>query len=123
MAEWNPISLDELVNEINESETDLNGELWNFWQLIKICPTKWEEHEYGKEGGGFWVVAICGEKVIWYNDIEEGFNISSYTNIGTIDGYYCNQDELSWSVIRLFDFVKFGENIIGQAGPPETLLP
>ena len=106
MASWSPITLDELFKEINKSETDLNGELWNFWQLIKIYPTKWEEQEFGSEGGGFWVVAICGTKVIWYNDIEEGFNISSYTIIGTLDGYYCNQDELSWSVIRLFDLIK-----------------
>lgn len=66
-------------------------------------------------------MAILGTKVIWFNDIEEGFNISDYKTYGEIDGYYCNKDELSWSVIRLFDLVKFGGNIIGQVGAPENL--
>jgi len=118
MTKWEPISLYELFDKIQKTETDLNGELWNFWQLIKVYPTKWKENKFGNEGGGFWVVAICGTKVIWYNDIEDGFNISNYNNIGEIDGYYCNQDELSWAVTRLFDLIKFGGDIIGQAGPP-----
>ncbi|QEM04182.1 hypothetical protein DIU31_011925 [Mucilaginibacter rubeus] len=122
MDKWEPISLKELFDKIHNTETDLNGELWNFWQLIKVYPTKWIENEFGNEGGGFWVVAICGTKVIWYNDIEEGFNTSNYEVFGKIDGYYCNQDELSWAVIRLFDLVKFGGDIIGQAGPPQSLV-
>lgn len=118
---WTPITLIDLYDQIQKTETDLNGKLWNFWQLIKIEPSKWKEPTYGNEGNGFWVVAICGQKVIWYNDIEDGFNISDYKNYGQIDGYYCNQDELSWSVIRLFDMIKFGGQIIGQAGPPTNL--
>ncbi|MBA9079874.1 hypothetical protein [Rufibacter quisquiliarum] len=59
---WEPISEFELLDEIQKTETELNGELWNFWQLIKIEPEKWAEHEYGQEGGGFWVVGICGKK-------------------------------------------------------------
>ncbi|SHH76140.1 hypothetical protein SAMN05421866_3682 [Chryseobacterium oranimense] len=121
MAEWKPISITELYDQILKTETDLTGELWNFWQLIKITPSKWIEKEYGDEGDGFWVVAICGTKIIWYNDIEEGFNISDYKNYGQIEGYYCNQDELNWAVTRLFDLIKFGGEIIGQAGPPQNL--
>lgn len=113
MTQWEPISENELYDQIQSTETNLNGELWNFWQLIKIDPVKWTEKEYGEEGGGFWVVAICGTKVIWYNDIEEGFNISDYKTFGEICDYYCNQDELSYSVTQLFDLVKFGGNIIG----------
>ncbi len=117
MTEWRPISESELYDQIQKTETDLNGELLNFWQLIKIDPVKWTEKEYGDEGNGFWVVAICGTKVIWFNDVEEGFNISDYRTYGQIEGYYCNQDELNWAVIRLFELVKFGGGIIGQAGP------
>ncbi len=106
MTEWKPLSLNELYDKIQKTETDLNGELGNFWQLIKIDPSKWAEKEYGVEGGGFWAVAICGTKVIWYNDIEDGFNISDYKTFGQIEKYYCNQDELSWTVTRLFDLIK-----------------
>ena len=120
---WTPITLIKLYDQIQKTETDLNGELWNFWQLIKIEPMKWQEVNYGKVGNGFWVVAICGHKIIWYNDIEHGFNISDYSTYGQIDGYYCNQDELNWSAIRLFDLIKFGGQIIGQAGPPINIKP
>lgn len=119
--EWEPISLAELQEQIQKTETELTGELWNFWQLIKIDPTKWAEKGYGDEGGGFWVVAICGPKIIWYNDIEDGFNISDYRIHGEIEGYYCNQDELSWAVRRLFGLVKFGGEISGQAGLPRAM--
>jgi hypothetical protein len=121
MTEWKPILITELYDQILKTENDLTGELWNFWQLIKTTPSKWTEKEYGDEGGGFWVVAICGTKIIWYNDIEESFNISEYKNYGQIEGYYCNQDELNWAVTRLFDLGKFGREVIGQAGPPQNL--
>ncbi len=121
MIEWKPISESELYDQIQKSETNLCGEHWNFWQLIQIYPEKWIETAFGDDGGGFWVVAICGKKVIWYNDIEYGFNISDYKTYGKIEGYYCNQDSLSQSVTRLFDLVKFGGNIIGQAGPPQEI--
>ena len=121
MTEWEAISFDELYDQIIKTEMDLNGKLYNFWQLIKIDPEKWTEEKYGNEGGGFWVVAICGTKVIWYNDIEEGFNISDYITYGQIEGYYCNQDNLSWAVTRLFDLVEFGGNIIGQCSPPISI--
>ena len=89
--------------------------------VIKINPEKWTEPDYGSEGGGFWVVGICGKKVIWFNDIEDGFNISDYNEYGKIEGYYCNQDELRWTVTHLFDLIKFGGDAIAQAGPPQSI--
>ena len=119
--EWKPITELELYDEIQKTELDLNGELSNFWELIRINPSKWQEPTYGTEGNGFWVVAICGKHIIWYNDIEEGFNISTYSIYGEINEYRCNQDELSWTVERLFSLVKFGGELTGNAGPPEPL--
>ena len=118
---WKPITEIEILVKILKTETDLNGELWNFWQLIKINPEKWTEPDYGSEGGGFWVVGICGKKVIWFNDIEDGFNISDYNEYGKIEGYYCNQGELRWTVTHLFDLIKFGGDAIAQAGPPQSI--
>jgi len=42
------------------------------------------------------VVAIYGKTIIWYNDIEEGFNHSSYRQYGEIKECWCNQDNLEW---------------------------
>ncbi len=121
-TEWKPISMSELYDEIQKTELDLNGELSNFWDLIQVNPSKWNESTYGKEGNGFWVIAICGQHIIWYNDIEEGFNISTYHIYGEINEYRCNQDELSCAVERLFSLVKHGGKLTGNAGPPKPLV-
>lgn len=103
---WAPISIGDLRNLILQGELELNDEQSNFWDLIKIEPEKWKEKKYGTEGGGFWVVAIFGKQVIWYNDIEEGFNTSTYKNYGEIEEYWCSQSELNYSVVILMNRIK-----------------
>lgn len=115
---WEPITLAELYDKILDSEQILSGDLFNFWHMIKIEPEKWQEEKYGAEGGGFWTVAIYGRSIILYNDIEEGFNISSYSKYGHIDEYCCNQDPLFVAVRECFNLITFGGHISGRAGPP-----
>lgn len=100
---WTPISLTKLEEWVSRGESRLQGEVLNFWKLIKIKPQKWQEKEYGEEGGGFWVVAIFGNQIIYFNDIEDGFNISPYETYGQIKEYWCNQSELDWEIIALFE--------------------
>jgi hypothetical protein len=114
---WQPITHTELQIEIKKTEHKLTQRLLSFWEVIKITPEKWKEDSNGVEGGGFWVVAIFGKQVIWYNDIEDGFNISAYTNYGEIDEYKCNQDEISWIIKRLFDAILTSSEIISRGGP------
>jgi hypothetical protein len=120
---WTPITIEEIYDMILTTERDLNGELLNFWELIKIYPEKWNEETYGKEGNGFWVVGLIGRRVIYFNDIEEGFNISDYKTYGTIDNYFCNQNKLVWAIQELFDLIKSGGHVQGQTGPPINLRP
>lgn len=54
------------------------------WRCIAIAPSKWGLSPLGDLGGGFWVVAIFGDSVIWYNDIEDGYNVSTYPTLGEI---------------------------------------
>ena len=53
---------------------------------------------WGDRDGGFWVVAVIGRHAVYFNDIEDGFNISRYEVAGTLVEYCCNQDELSDAV-------------------------
>ena len=94
MSNWKPIRFDELEEQIWLSEQALEGAALKLWELLKIEPTKWDCPPLGDEGGGFWVVALAGKKVIWYNDIEEGFNISKFESFGVIGEYCTNQLEL-----------------------------
>ena len=54
---WKPITFEKLYDLIIATENQLMGEQQNFWRLVKIEPEKWQENEFGNEGGGFWVVA------------------------------------------------------------------
>jgi hypothetical protein len=91
---WKPMTAEGLAREIQESEAQLSDIEATFWNLVKVVPQKWQLHPWGDDGGGFWVVAIFGNQVIYYNDIEDGFNTSIFSTLGTIDEYWCNDDEL-----------------------------
>ena len=101
MKKWEPYSRIEIEALINQSESEMNEKELRLWNAIKVPPEKWKEKTYGNEGGGFWVVALMGKSVLWYNDIEEGFNSSNFNEYGEISEYYCNQDELT-HIIRRF---------------------
>lgn len=101
--DWQPISSDELKENINSACVRMDMEQKQIWEQIRITPEKWIQHPWGDLGGGFWVVAITGKNVIWYNDIEEGFNCSSYTTYGTIAEYWCNQDDLDVAVQQIIN--------------------
>ena len=98
---WNPITLSELQEQINNGISKMSSEQHNVWNEISIVPEKWQENDYGKEGSGFWVVAIDANEIIWYNDIEEGFNVSKFSVTGKIEEYGAEQDELQWTINKL----------------------
>lgn len=116
--DWMPISEVELWDLVIRAEARMSPQLSRVWQAIKITPQKWSEPSYGKEGGGFWVVAVIGENAIWYNDIEDGFNRSSYRHHGELDEYVCNQDELEVAVQGVLALIETGINIIPRRSAP-----
>ena len=79
---------------INAALDRMTPPQFRLWQVIRIAPEKWTQHPYGISGGGFWVVALIGRAVIWYNDGEAGFNRSSFTRYGEINEFRCSQDDL-----------------------------
>jgi hypothetical protein len=118
---WRPTTLAELNNLIATGESEMSEEYTNIWNLVRITPVKWKEKPYGKRGGGFWAVGIYGAKVIWYNDIEEGFNISSYIKYGEIAEYWCNPDTLYQAIHRIAHAVHTGRDTGYSYGPPQPV--
>lgn len=109
---WTPISRNKLEDWILRGEQELHGEALNLWNQIKVEPQKWQEEEYGEMGGGFWIVAIFGKEIIYFNDIEDGFNISTYEEYGQIKKYRCNQSELNWVIDELYNRINNMNNQI-----------
>jgi hypothetical protein len=106
--EWQPITRNELLRHVTNLEYLFVDDQKCFWHFIRIEPEKWTEETMGMVGGGFWVVAIFGHKVLYYNDIEEGFNISPYHKYGVIDDYLPGQNLLHEIVGSLFASIKKG---------------
>ncbi len=103
---WKPISEVELLDRISSACDRMTPEQSRTWGIIKIHPQKWMEGTYGELGSGFWIIAIIDSSVIWFNDIEDGFNQSSYTEFGKIAEYGYNQDELEWAVQNVINLIR-----------------
>ena len=69
-------------------------------------------------GGGFWAVALIGPTVVWYNDIEEGFNRSRYSVYGQIDDYWRNDDELELTIEYLMTTLEKGTDLVRMRKKP-----
>lgn len=93
----------ELLNSlILESESLMNEETKSIWDEIKVEPNRWKEesNEWGYDS--FWVVAILGNEVIWFNDKTDGFNLSNFTENGYIDEYWeetTNLQNIMWHIL------------------------
>ena len=117
--EWQAISRESLDEIIEQELSEATAEERALFARTAVIPTKWQLSPWGDLGGGFWVVAVMDDRVLWYNDIEDGFNVSRFTNWGTIPSteYWCNQDELRWALAPLA-----GKPHL-KSGPPEFSPP
>jgi hypothetical protein len=97
---WKPITASELSALLARELKDCSAEQKAYFEGVRIPPVKWRLSPWGDEGGGFWAVAIHGSRVLWYNDIEAGFNVSRFDAEGSIPvrEYWCNQDTLRWAL-------------------------
>ena len=89
-----PMTEEAIKALIIKSRDEMNVEQKRLWDVIQIEPEKWQRGPWSDATNGFWAVATIGKTVIWYNEIEEGFNQSSFKTFGEIGEYWCNQDEL-----------------------------
>ena len=121
--EWTAQSEADLIAEINASWRRMTLPQRRFWEFIRIDPEKWPLPPYGDEGGGFWVVALVGRTVVWFNDIEDGFQRSHYSQYGHIEEYWCNEDNLEWTVQALLNALDSGHDPGPFAGPPQPFDP
>jgi len=109
---------EDIWDELNAAQERLTVRQANLWNAIRIQPEKWEQTPWGTEAGGFWAVGLIGNVVIWWNDIEDGFNRSSFDRYGIIKEYWCNQDELEHTLQQLLDILDTGDDKRPRCGPP-----
>jgi hypothetical protein len=120
-SDWRPVTRSEINSYIEEDVPKLDPAHLQFWLAIRVNPEKWKSHPWGDRGGGFWVVGIYGRNAIWYNDIEDGFNVSQYSKYGSLDEYFCNQDEFYWGILKAYNEIFVPGYSPGKLGPPTPL--
>ncbi len=108
MSSWTPVSESEIQEMIHAAWERMSPPQRGLWSVIRIMPVKWRRHPQGTEGGGFWVVGIYGQSAIWFNDIEDGFNQSRWSTPGYLDEYWCNPDQLEWTVQNVLNEIADG---------------
>jgi hypothetical protein len=124
MTDWKPISQEALRKRVEQGVVRMDPSQLQLWRAIEIEPVKWTQHPYGDEGEGFWVVAIIGNVVVWYNDREDGFNRSVYSTFGEIEDYMCNSDELEITVDYIANAIRSGQDIAKMLDLlPKRMLP
>ena len=115
--DWEPISRESLDELIAEELAEATAEDRELFARTAIAPSKWQLSPWGDLSGGFWAVAVMDDRVLCYNDIEDGFNVSRFITLGRIPPteYWCNQDELRWALPALAGKPQ------AKFGPPEPL--
>lgn len=99
MENWTAFPKKDLMMELFMAEQNLDDETLLFWNKIKINPEVWKCIDVIEDN--FWIVAKFHNYVIWYNDIEEGFNISKFITEGDILTYTALKQELHISIDKL----------------------
>ncbi len=76
----------QIWDEINSAVQRMSPEQARIWECAKIMPAKWNKPRYGAAQREFWAVAVMGQTVVWYDDIEDGFVVTECIRFGTIAG-------------------------------------
>jgi hypothetical protein len=97
---WSPISEVELKDLILEQLTPLNKAESEFYEAIKVPFRKVFIERSGALEKVF-IVAELPDGVVFYEDVEEGFEFTVLNTLGVISDYSASQLELSHVIRQL----------------------
>jgi len=97
---WEPILKGELEKEIENQFSVFGSEELSFFNSIKI---PFEVYQIDREGTleHVFVIAKYKNMVMFYEDVEEGFEMTIPDKDGVISSYYSNQFELKHVINQL----------------------
>ncbi|GAA6146396.1 hypothetical protein [Thalassolituus maritimus] len=99
---WKPVSYVQLISLLTHSESQLEEITLLTWHAIRLPAAElWQQHPWGNEGCGFWVVAVAGRHCLYYNDITEGFAIGHFDRWGHISNYQKSDSSLNTALNKL----------------------
>lgn len=100
---WKPVNHNQLVNLLTHQNQQLADDQKVLWDTIRLpFPELWQQHPWGDEGCGFWVIAVAGRSCIYFNDISGGFSCGTFQRWGKIDTYKASDAALPGALHTLF---------------------
>jgi hypothetical protein len=115
--DWKPATIDEVVAILSAELEDCNSEQISIFKQYSVEPFHAAITRYGKTESVV-VVAQKSDEVIYFEDVEEGFNISPIGPQGEVLEHWCNQDNLAVALNRL---VQPRDSRNGNFGPARPL--
>jgi hypothetical protein len=92
--EWKPITVEGVKKIIRDDLAGCDDEQTETFERYAVEPYLAPILRYGKMESAV-VVARQDDEVIYWEDVEEGFNVSPVAPDGRILEHWCNQDALS----------------------------
>lgn len=99
MAQWQPISLNDFETLLGEELENCQPEEQALFERTKLPVGRLRMRDTAYLETAY-VVARYGDEILYYNDIEGGFNTSPVDDAGAILEYWCNQDTLQGALYR-----------------------
>jgi hypothetical protein len=93
MTKWRPATIQQVKDILDRDLKSCDSEQADIFGKYKIKPYVSSILRYGKKESVV-VVARKGNEAIYWEDVEEGFNVSPVDSEGNILEHWCNQDEL-----------------------------
>ena len=95
--EWHPTTVDALQKIIEGDLKECDDEQVSAFKKYAVEPYAAPILRYDEMENAV-VVARRGDEVIYWEDVEEGFNLSPVSPNGQILEHWCNQDELRFAL-------------------------
>jgi hypothetical protein len=91
--EWKPANIATVKKIVQDDLAECDDEQVSAFELYAVQPYLAPIIRYGKAESVI-VVARMRDEVIYWEDVEEGFNVSPIAPDGRIPEHSCNQDDL-----------------------------
>lgn len=91
---WQPATIEDVKAIIREDLGKCDAAQSEAFRRFAVEPYAARLQRYGKAETAI-VVARKGIEAMYWEDVEEGFNISRVSSDGSLLDHHCNQDDLS----------------------------
>lgn len=97
---WEPLTREELQQELERAVCALHPSHRDKFEKISVVP--WQVEVTERPGTFHWVVAEHEGQLLFYDEIEEGWEVEQRNSTGGIDGRWANQFALKHVMYQLF---------------------